>query len=205
MKLLKKGSRGGEIKTLQTALRIMADGIFGKLTLEAVRDFQKERGLAVDGIVGPDTWAEIGKIDTGTFPNRGSRKINELIIHCSDTREGKDYSVDQIRQWHLQRGFNDIGYHYVIYRDGTVANGRDVNISGAHCLNHNLHSIGICYVGGRKADGKTFADTRTREQRQALDDLIHKLRAMYPEATVHGHNEFANKACPCFDVRKEFK
>ena len=79
---------------------------------------------------------------------RSSRDIREIILHCSATKQGDDFSAGDIRRWHLQRGFNDIGYHFVVRLDGTVERGRDINLTGAHCLNHNRRSIGICYVGG---------------------------------------------------------
>lgn len=132
------------------------------------------------------------------------RTIKEIIVHCSATPEGKDYTVDQIRQWHLARGFNDIGYHFVIYRDGSIHKGRPIEKAGAHCLNHNRFSIGICYIGGCAADGKAPKDTRTPEQKEALIKLIMDLLCDYPKATIHGHREFANKACPSFDVQKEY-
>lgn len=133
------------------------------------------------------------------------RIINEIIIHCSATLEGKDYTVEQIKQWHKQRGFSDIGYHYVIYRDGSIHSGRPIERIGAHCLKHNAHSIGICYIGGVAKDGKTPKDTRTDVQKESLIKLIKELKAKYPKATVHGHREYANKACPCFDAKNEYK
>ena len=133
------------------------------------------------------------------------RIINEIIIHCSATPEGKDYTVEQIRQWHKQRGFSDIGYHYVIYRDGSIHSGRPIERIGAHCLKHNAHSIGVCYIGGVSKDGKTPKDTRTDAQKESLIKLIKELKAKYPKATVHGHREYANKACPCFDAKNEYK
>ena len=131
------------------------------------------------------------------------RKINEIIIHCSATPEGKDFTVDDIRRWHLARKFADIGYHYVVYRDGSVHKGRAENLVGAHCLGHNANSIGICYIGGCTANGKYPKDTRTPQQKQALRQLVQQLLFVYPHASVHGHNEFANKACPSFNVQKE--
>lgn len=128
------------------------------------------------------------------------RTINEIIVHCSATPEGRDYTVAQIRQWHLQRGFRDIGYHYVIYRDGTIHTGRPVAQAGAHCTGHNAHSIGVCYVGGVAKDNKTPKDTRTEAQKKSLANLLKRLHELYPKATLHGHREFANKACPSFDV-----
>lgn len=198
MQTIRKGSRGGEVATLQRALNLIADGIFGPITDEAVRDFQRSRNLATDGIVGPKTWAALG---IGTSPN--PRRIDKIILHCSATPEGKDYTVAQIRQWHLDRGFSDVGYHYVIYRDGSIHKGRPLEKVGAHTTGQNAHSIGICLIGGCAADGKTPMDTRTEAQRTALITLVGELKASYPSATVHGHNEFANKACPSFNVQKE--
>lgn len=132
------------------------------------------------------------------------RTIEEIIIHCSATPEGRDYTVEQIRKWHVNgNGWQDIGYHFVIYRDGSVHEGRPIKQIGAHTFGHNDHSIGICYIGGCASDGKTPKDTRTPAQRTALKALVNRLRAEFPGATIHGHNEFANKACPSFDVKKE--
>ena len=124
------------------------------------------------------------------------RKITEIILHCAATPEGKDFTVADIDRWHRARKFNGIGYHYVIYRDGTVHAGRPVERSGAHCTGHNAQSVGVCYIGGCATDGKTPKDTRTPAQRAALTSLVKKLLKQYPGATVHGHNEFAAKACP---------
>ena len=131
------------------------------------------------------------------------RKVTKIIVHCSATPEGRDYTVADIDRWHRQKGWNGIGYHYVIYRDGSVHTGRDVEIMGAHCTGQNANSIGICYIGGMTADNKKPKDTRTPEQVAALRDLVELLKTEYPTATIHGHNEFANKACPCFDVQTD--
>lgn len=195
--VLKLGSKGNEVKTLQEKLNLKADGIFGPLTEEAVKDFQRSNGLEVDGIIGGNT---LSKLNLSV----NKRNIKELIVHCSATPEGKDYSVDTIRQWHLQRGFSDIGYHYVIYRDGSIHIGRDESIIGAHCTGHNTNSIGVCYIGGCASDGKTPKDTRTTEQKQSLVKLLKELKTKYPQASIHGHRDFANKACPSFDATKEY-
>ncbi len=130
------------------------------------------------------------------------RKINEIIIHCTATPAGRNVSIGEIDRWHRARGFNGIGYHFVIALDGTVMKGRDITLAGAHCKGHNANSIGVCYVGGCDAS-MSPADTRTPAQRTALQRFIRHLRDLYPEATVHGHNEYAAKACPCFNVRDE--
>ena len=195
--VLKLGSRGNEVKVLQEKLNLKADEVFGPLTEEAVKDFQRSNGLEVDGIVGANT---LSKLNLSV----NKRTIKELIVHCSATPEGKDYSVDTIRQWHLQRGFSDIGYHYVIYRDGSIHIGRDESIIGAHCTGHNTNSIGVCYIGGCASDGKTPKDTRTTEQKQSLVKLLKELKTKYPQASIHGHRDFSSKACPSFDATKEY-
>ncbi len=131
------------------------------------------------------------------------RKINEIILHCSATPEGKDYSVATIRKWHVQgNGWKDIGYHYVIYRDGTIHLGRPIEQVGAHTSGHNAHSIGICYIGGCAADGKTPRDTRTAEQKEAMYTLCKVLCDTLGIKKISGHREYAAKACPSFDVQE---
>lgn len=131
------------------------------------------------------------------------RKIDNIIIHCTASREGQDWSVEGIKNYHVKTlGWKDIGYHYVIYRDGSVHEGRPVEQVGAHTAGHNATSVGVCYVGGVAKDGKTAKDTRTPEQKTALVKLVRELCQRYMVTQVHGHNEYANKACPSFDVRK---
>ncbi len=131
------------------------------------------------------------------------RNINKIIIHCTATPAGREVAVSEIDCWHRARGFRCIGYHYVIHLDGSIERGRHESETGAHCKGFNSHSIGVCYVGGLEASGNP-ADTRTPAQKKALVKLVAELRGRYPQATVHGHNEFAAKACPCFRVRDEF-
>lgn len=133
------------------------------------------------------------------------RRINEIIVHCSATPKGRDFTVADITNWHKQRGFKTIGYHYVVYRDGSVHVGRPVEQVGAHCVGHNANSIGVCYIGGLAANGKTPEDTRTIAQKDALVLLLNKLKRDFPLATIHGHRDFARKACPSFDATKEYK
>lgn len=202
--ILKKGMSGLHVQGLQHLLQIYPDGKFGPLTEEAVKEFQTAHGLTADGIVGAKTWAALKSAEDGVF-KKSTRVINEIIVHCSATPEGKDYTLDTIRQWHRQRGFSDIGYHYVIHPDGKVEEGRDVNIAGAHCSGHNSKSIGICYIGGMTADNKKAKDTRTEEQRTNLKALLLAMRKLYPTAKIHGHRDFAAKACPSFDATEEYK
>lgn len=200
--IYKRGSAGRAVARIQRALHICPDGKYGPLTEEAVREFQAVNKIAVDGICGVRTLMLLGMV---SLLPKSKRYINEIIVHCTATPAGKDYTVDDIRRWHLQRGFSDIGYHYVIYRDGTVHEGRSVDIAGAHCVGHNTHSIGVCYVGGVQRNGKTPSDTRTNAQRAAMLNLLFELREAYPNAKIHGHRDYASKACPSFDATTEYK
>ena len=136
---------------------------------------------------------------------KSRRRINEIIVHCTATPEGRDYTVADIRQMHKAQGWVDIGYHYLIYRDGSIHEGRNVDMVGAHCQGHNAQSIGVCYVGGVARDGKTPKDTRTPAQKDALVHLLMQLGCLYPDATIRGHRDFAAKACPSFDATREYK
>ena len=217
MTLYQRGSRGEIVKQIQKALCGagyhvgVIDGIFGQMTEDAVLMFQKANGLTADGIVGPATLAKL-------IPNRfkkSRRNITKIIIHCSATPEGEDLTVEQIRKDHKAQGWSDIGYHYVIYRDGSIHEGRDVNLQGAHCGDNggNIGSIGICYIGGkeRRIPGVAYKnlkdkDTRTDAQKVALLNLLLTLRKLYPQAKIYGHRDFDmhGKTCPCFDAKKEY-
>lgn len=133
------------------------------------------------------------------------RTVTLLIIHCSATPQGVRLSFEQCRRDHiLHRRFSDIGYHFYLTRDGEIHRGRPLEKVGAHCRNHNRHSIGICYEGGLTADGHP-ADTRTREQKASLVALLRELRRMFPKALVVGHHDLdPQKACPCFNVVAEY-
>ena len=135
------------------------------------------------------------------------RHIDSIGIHCSDTPAGRNVTAADIRSWHKARGFVDIGYHFVITLDGKIETGRPPANIGAHCKQQRMNhiSIGICYIGGKTADGRSYADTRTDAQKVALHSLVTRLRKQYgiPADRVFGHRDFAPKACPCFDVHKE--
>lgn len=204
--LLKKGSKGEAVKQLQRALNLIPDGIFGTLTEEAVKAFQKSKGLKQDGIVGDKTWELLPKPDYGVggILKQSKRNIKEIIVHCTATPEGRVETVESIRNIHKSQGWSDIGYHYLIYLDGSIHVGRDVNIIGSHCVGHNTYSIGVCYVGGvdKRMQPK---DTRTQAQKKALIDVLKKLKTMYPKAKIVGHRDYSSKACPSFDATKEYK
>lgn len=133
------------------------------------------------------------------------RKINEIIVHCTATPEGKDFKAADIDKWHKQKGWDGIGYHHVVDLDGTVEPGRPESKVGAHCYGHNQNSVGVVYVGGVASNGKTPKDTRTPQQKAALSKLLTELKHKYPGATIHGHRDFAAKACPSFDATTEYK
>lgn len=114
-----------------------------------------------------------------------------------------DFTVKDIDRWHRQSGWECCGYHYVVRLDGTVESGRDPERAGAHCKGHNRQSLGVCYIGGLRANGRP-ADTRTDAQKAALLALLKKLRAKHPGARIYGHRDFSTKACPCFDAREEY-
>ncbi|WP_455667098.1 N-acetylmuramoyl-L-alanine amidase [Phocaeicola sp.] len=134
------------------------------------------------------------------------RKITLIIIHCSATPEGRSLDFEACRYEHIHhRHFRDIGYHFYITRGSEIHRGREIEKVGAHCKNHNSHSIGICYEGGLSADSKPM-DTRTLEQKGALLALLRELRGVFPEALIVGHHDLNPvKACPCFDAVREFK
>ena len=198
---IRKGDRGERVKFVQRLLNLYPDGIFGNETDAAVRRFQQTNGLKADGIVGVGTLIRL----CGFMFLPVDRTITEIIVHCTATPEGKDFTVDDIRRWHKEQGWSDIGYHYVIYRDGSIHEGRDVRYSGAHCTGHNANSIGVVYVGGVGKNGKTTKDTRTKAQKKALLQVMRTLRAAYPSARIYGHRDFAKKDCPSFDAREEYK
>lgn len=129
------------------------------------------------------------------------RQIDEIIIHCTATEGGTSVPIQKIESWHLAQGYDSIGYHYVIQPNGTIQVGRRISKPGAHCKGHNAHSIGIAYVGGMN-DGKP-QDTRTIAQIESIQILISLLLTMYPDIKkITGHNEYSNKACPCFNVQQ---
>lgn len=130
-----------------------------------------------------------------------ARPIDEIDWHCAATPEGKDFTVADIRAWHKARGWSDIGYHYVVYRDGRVMLGRPIGQVGAHIEGHNTGKIGCVYIGGLSADGKTPKDTRSAAQRSSMLWLTRALARKHPIKRVRGHNDYTSaKACPSFRV-----
>lgn len=140
--------------------------------------------------------------------NYTKRKATDyLVIHCTATPEGRHVTVKDIDRMHRQRGFNGIGYHYLVYLDGSVHEGRPEDTVGAHVEGYNSVSIGISYVGGVDANDVNKAeDTRTPAQKAALEKLLTDLKAKYPKAKILGHRDFPKvaKACPCYSAIPEY-
>jgi N-acetylmuramoyl-L-alanine amidase len=204
-----------EIKRFQKDYGLVVDGIAGKQTIAAMKQAQASPKPAKPE---PDKEAMQFPASVGTPqasgakppPNVSSlklldtaRAIKELIWHCAATPEGKDFTVEDIRSWHKQRGWSDIGYHFVVYRDGRIMVGRPVGQIGAHCEGHNTGAVGCCYIGGVSADGKKPKDTRTPEQRASMLWLTEQLVKKFPITQVTGHNQYAAKACPSFYVHND--
>ena len=133
------------------------------------------------------------------------RAITLIVIHCSAVKPDQLSSAAQIDSWHRQRGYHlGIGYHYVIRRNGDIEPGRPEWMVGAHCLNHNKYSIGVCYEGGLDARGQP-ADTRTAEQKSAMRNLLEDLHKRHPRAVIVGHRDLSHdRDCPCFDAVSEY-
>ena len=130
------------------------------------------------------------------------RNINQIIVHCSATPPSMSVGAEDIRRWHLEKGWSDIGYGYVIKRNGEIEKGRDIARAGAHAKGYNRNSIGICLVGGVDENGKPDDNYRII-QYQSLKTLIHILEITFPIESVLGHRDLpnVNKPCPCFDVQ----
>lgn len=134
------------------------------------------------------------------------RPISKIIVHCSATPRHKDFSAEDIRDWHVKgNGWDDIGYHFVIRLSGSIEYGRMVDKYGAHVRGENLDSIGVCYVGGMNKDMTEWEDTRTEEQKESLLLLLKTLKKLHNKAEIYGHKDFSTKMCPSFDAKKEYK
>ena len=134
-----------------------------------------------------------------------SRKINKVIIHCSDTKINQKFSARDIDNWHKKRGFREIGYHFYIGLDGKIEEGRNLNEVGAHCKGQNENSIGICFEGGKNEDGSKW-DSPLQMQLEAFEALNDYLWFVFQrQLPIHAHNEFSSKTCPNFDIETHLK
>ena len=129
------------------------------------------------------------------------RTVTEAIfVHCSATKVSMDIGLREIRQWHKEQGWLDVGYHFIIRRDGTVETGRPVDVVGSHVAGWNERSVGVCLVGGVADNGKDFEANFTVDQMYALDMVLRDLSDKYPKATIKAHHDVAPKACPSFNL-----
>ena len=138
------------------------------------------------------------------------------MIHCTDTPSRREVTVSELDSWHRARNFEPYvspdgrkvyaGYHILVHLDGSYERIRPDDHRGQHCKQHNMNNraVSICYVGGRDCNGK-LCDTRTEAQKRTLLTLVKTMRGKYPKAQICGHRDYAPKACPCFDARKEYK
>ncbi|QOC57792.1 putative N-acetylmuramoyl-L-alanine amidase [Erwinia phage pEp_SNUABM_11] len=129
---------------------------------------------------------------------------NAIFVHCSATKAGMDIGLREIRQWHKEQGWLDVGYHFIIRRDGTVEEGRPVDAVGSHVKDWNSTSVGICLVGGIDDAGK-FKANFTPSQMHSLKVKLAEMQALYPGAAVKAHHDVAAKACPSFDLQRWIK
>jgi len=132
------------------------------------------------------------------------REYKRIILHCTATPPDMYVDVATIRKWHTAKGWSDIGYHYLIHRDGTIEPGRPIQKIGAHTKRHNEDSVGVAYCGGVDQNNKP-EDNMTMSQEVSFLLLVRSLRTVFGDMTLHGHNEFAAKACPSFNVREKYK
>tara|TARA_B100001250_G_scaffold88319_2_gene73104 strand:+ start:4125 stop:4538 length:414 start_codon:yes stop_codon:yes gene_type:complete len=129
--------------------------------------------------------------------------VQYIVIHCAATRPSMDIDAETIDKWHKERGFDKIGYHYLIKRDGGIEEGRKENEAGAHARGYNNKSLGVCLVGGVSEEDINVAENNfTQEQWQSFEHLIDQLEERHLGAKIIGHNEISEKDCPAFDVQK---
>ena len=131
------------------------------------------------------------------------RTLSKIILHCSATKPEQVVNAAVIDGWHKARGWQGVGYHFIILPSGVVELGRPLDQMGAHCRGQNEASVGVCYVGGLNYSGKP-EDTMTGAQEMAWMQLVRSIRLLFGWMPVHGHNEFSAKACPSFDVREKY-
>jgi N-acetyl-anhydromuramyl-L-alanine amidase AmpD len=144
--------------------------------------------------------------------NQPAGVVDTIWVHCSATKPdwmaGRSLAakVAELRRWHTSPPLNwrDVGYHWIIDRDGKVAPGRPETQEGSHVRGYNRKSLGVCLLGGHgSAATDTFEENFTPAQKQALIDLIKDIKRRTPITAIRGHNEVAAKACPGFTVAKQ--
>lgn len=133
------------------------------------------------------------------------RTITLIVLHCDGIMPHEHNTIKKINEYHKSKGWKGAGYHFFVQRDGTVEEGRKLWEVGAHCVNHNKYSIGICYEGGLDSAGD-YADTRTPEQKRVLRELVERMHSLFPRAVIVGHRDLnPGKKCPCYNAAEEYK
>ncbi|PTE20241.1 hypothetical protein C5F48_18565 [Cereibacter changlensis JA139] len=199
------------LSLIQTGLRDMGhdpgpvDGLWGKKTRGAVEALIAAGGRPAGRLIAPQTSAMI-------YQGSARHPVREVVLHCTATRPdwmGNATLAEkraEIRRWHLERGWRDIGYHWLIDRDGSIAAGRAETVIGAHVIGHNAGTIGISLIGGAgSAVTDRFAEHYTPAQERSLRDLLQGVGMRTRIATISGHNDYAAKACPGFTVAEWLK
>lgn len=218
MKTIRKGDRGEDVRTLQRALGITDDGIFGEQTEKVLKEWQFAHGLVADGVAGPKTWAALGITDSVPSGVQTARKITHIFVHCtagsqSETPQGLLNFFYKVKKWSRP------GYHYVVSADGTITNIWPESKYSNGVKNMNSHSINIAWIGGVDKAHPMGIDNRTEAQKRSLRILLKELRAKYPKAVIMGHRDTSPdlnhngiidpweriKSCPCFDAMVEYK
>lgn len=201
--ILRIGSQSDQVKWLQRQIKTLDDGWFGIMTEKAVKEFQAENDLTPDGIVGPKTYEKLGI---------RSEDPNWICLHVTATPENANHvNANWVKHYHMEiLGWSRPGYHFVIERDGTLVELWKADLSDGLQSHETTFGIGgwrdsaavnICLVGGLDSLGRV-KDTRSSEQRATLEKLVKSILKETPKAKVVGHNQFWNKACPCFSVPK---
>lgn len=208
MRILTIGANGSDVKELQTALnkqgyKLATDGFFGEATKRAVLDFQKKQGLDVDGIVGYNTISKLGLVKKA--------EVEYLVIHVSATPERvAGWNAKAIVNYHVNTlGWGRPGYARIIEESGEVVETWQVDDSdgiqpfemtyGVGTPAVDLNALNVCMIGGLDKNGVP-KDTRTKEQTASLTKLVKDMISKHPNIKIAGHNQFWNKACPCFFV-----
>lgn len=212
-----KGSKGELVRRIQRELHLIEDGIYGNITEEAVKAFQKANGLKADGIVGDKTWELLFKvgvtISTSLTGKKATRKINRIFVHCTAGNQ-RTTTVESLKAEFKSKGWKVGGYHYVVFPDGKIVQMEDENTVANGVQGYNKNSVHVSWVGGMNG-----IDNRTQQQKESLVKVLKELKKKYPTAEILGHRDISPdknnngivdpweriKDCPCFDVLKEYK
>jgi N-acetylmuramoyl-L-alanine amidase len=213
--LLKEGTKGERVKELQRILNLSkVDGLYGQITKQAVIAFQQKNGLKPDGVVGAKTWKVLVDSQKPIKPTskklqelaalilnfKYTRTIRRIIYHCTATQPSATVTSIQ-NYWKNNLKWKSPGYHIIVTADGSWTLLQNFNLPSNGVAGRNSDSINISYVGGINPAGKA-QDTRTVGQHEVFEACYRLFSEVLPNATHHGHNEFSNKACPSFTVKK---